>query len=101
MDRPTRRRSTANKAKRTRQQRHKQEDQLETLDNKRARLRHELRQAHSAWLLESDSFAQPAPANASDGATDSHSSDSRTRWANYLAAKQRLVAAYAEEAPAT
>lgn len=58
---------------------HKQEQPLETLDNKRARLRHELRQAHGAWLRESEPAAH----------------------AIYLAAKQRLTAAYAETAPAT
>lgn len=52
---------------------------MESLDNKRARLRHELRQAHGAWLRESEPAAH----------------------AIYLAAKQRLTAAYAETAPAT
>ncbi len=51
---------------------------METLDTKRERLRHELRQAHGVWLRESDPAAH----------------------ALYLAAKQRLTAAYAEKAPA-
>jgi hypothetical protein len=76
-------------------QRHKQEAQLETLDNKLARLRGELQQAYSAWLLENGRTESGPGAHAAVCASDSH-----TRWAVYLAAKQRLVAAYAEEAPA-
>ena len=68
---------------------------METLGNKRARLRGELQRAYSAWLLESGPFADAPEAKAADGAPHSH-----TTWAVYLAAKQRLVAAYAEEAAA-
>ncbi len=70
----------------------RQEDRLETLDEKRARLRGELQEAHSAWLLESEG----APANAAERPLGSQSTRSI-----YLAAKHRLTAAYAEEAPAT
>lgn len=79
--------------------RREQESQLETLDRKRARLRDEMRRAYSAWLLASEGTAHPRADPAATQAPG-HAPNSRTKWANYLAAKQRLVAAYAERPPA-
>lgn len=69
---------------------------METLDKKRARLRGELQEAYSSWELASERMTWPvAPAAASDCTPDS-----RARWRDYVAARQRLVAAYAEKRPA-
>ena len=68
---------------------------METLDEKRARLRRELRQAYSAWMLASEEGAMPAATAISvdiSGCADA----AKAKWFAYLAAKDRLVAAYAE-----
>jgi hypothetical protein len=70
---------------------------LETLDKKRARLRGELQEAYRACMLASEPTAWPAAPGAASGCTP----DSQARWGDYFAAKQRLVAAYAEKGPAT
>ena len=73
---------------------------METLDEKRARLRGELQHAHRAWLRESEGAAGLLAGSATANASD-RPSDGQTKWSIYLAAKQRLVAAYAEEASST
>ena len=69
---------------------------MESLNEKRARLRRELQQAYNAWLPTSElTAASLAPDRPVDG---SGSADvSRAKWLAYLAAKQRLVLAYAEQ----
>jgi hypothetical protein len=66
------------------------------LSNKRARLRHELQEAFSAWMLASEgdgqSVAPGAPVDVS-GCSES----AKTEWFEYLAAKARLTSAYAEQ----
>ena len=63
---------------------------METLDNKRARLRRELREAYSDWMQAGEGRCSQQTKTQQTGA----------KWFDYLAAKQRLVAAYAEQAPA-
>ncbi len=72
-----------------------QEAQVETLDEKRARLRGELREAYRSWVLASEHAAWPAAPAAATGCTP----HSRAKWVDYAAARQRLVAAYAEKRP--
>jgi hypothetical protein len=73
---------------------------METLDHKRARLRDELQDAYSDWMRASevpnDRAGAPSPVDTSGCAPES-----QARWFDYLAAKDRLVAAYAEQASAT
>ena len=73
---------------------------METLDNKRARLRGELLQAYSQWLRASevpnDRAGAASPADASGGPPES-----QARWFAYLAAERRLFAARDEQASAT
>ena len=69
---------------------------METLDNKRVRLRHELQQAYSAWMLTSEYSAGPIATNIPvdiSGCSDA----AKVKWFEYLAAKERLVLAYAEQ----
>lgn len=69
---------------------------MEPLSDKRARLRHELQQAFSAWMLASEcdgrSAAPGAPVDVS-GCSDA----AKSTWFAYLTAKQRLTSAYAEQ----
>jgi hypothetical protein len=68
---------------------------MEALDKKRARLRSELQQAYSAWMVTSEGRASPGAAQIPidiSGCPD----PAKARWFDYLAAKQRLVLAYAE-----
>ena len=66
---------------------------METLNTKRARLRHELRSAYDAWMGEHERHGSPfaEPVDISGGPVAAGSA-----WLEYLEAKQRLVAAYAE-----
>lgn len=68
---------------------------MEALNEKRARLRLELQRAYNAWLLTSEltaaSLAPGGPVDIS-GAADV----AKAKWFDYLAAKERLVLAYAE-----
>lgn len=57
---------------------------METLDNKRARLRRELRRAYGDWMETGEGHGAPPT----------------TKWSDYLAAKRRLIAAYAEQVSA-
>lgn len=69
---------------------------MNNLNSKRARLRRELQAAHGAWL---------AVAEARAGSTLRHIAvelsgsprETRAEWLEYLAAKKRLVLAYAEQ----
>lgn len=68
---------------------------MEALNQKRVRLRRELQQAYSAWLLTTE---LPAGALAPGSPVDTSgcSDMAKARWFEYLAAKERLVLAYAE-----
>ena len=70
---------------------------METRDHKRLRLRRELQVAYSAWLTASD--FPPSPERAEGRLDPCYAGPARTRWAAYLAAKDRMVLAYAEPAP--
>jgi len=73
---------------------------METLNNKRARLRGELLQAYRQWLraggAPSDRAGAPSPAEASGGAPER-----QAEWFDYLEAEKRLFAAHDEQASAT
>ena len=68
---------------------------METLDKKRVRLRGELQETYRSWVLASEHTAWPAAPAAATSCTP----HSRAKWVDYVAAKQRLVAAYAEKRP--
>ena len=70
---------------------------MEALSRRRERLRDELQDAYDAWLRTSEDGAISArlPVDVS-GCRD----ESKVAWFDYLAAKDRLVIAYAEQAPA-
>jgi hypothetical protein len=62
---------------------------MEALNNRRLRLRHELQAAYDAWM----------DATVLQG-RGRHAGAAPPQWFDYLAAKQRLVLAYADMAPA-
>jgi hypothetical protein len=70
---------------------------MEALNRKRERLRYELQDAYDAWLSTSEDPAIPTrpPVDVS-GCRD----ESKRAWFDYLAAKERLVLAYAEQSSA-
>lgn len=68
---------------------------METLDNRRTRLHHELQEAYDSWLRTTEACATRGSIAASldvSGCPDAAQFD----WFEYLAAKQRLIVAYAE-----
>jgi hypothetical protein len=67
---------------------------MEALIEKCARLRRELEQAYTAWMRMSE-FRATAPDTPVDisGCPDA----AKMEWFEYLAARDRLVAAYAEQ----
>jgi hypothetical protein len=67
---------------------------MESLNSKRSRLRGELQQAYDAWIdvSEAGESAAAAPVDISGSPTAA-----KAHWFAYLAAKQRLVLAYAEQ----
>jgi hypothetical protein len=68
---------------------------METLDDRRTRLRHELQEAYDTWLRISESCGTRGSIAAAldvSGCPESAQSE----WFEYLAAKQRLILAYAE-----
>ncbi len=67
---------------------------MEALDQKRLRLRNELQAAYSAWLTASDFY--PSPERHEDRLDACYAPPTRLKWAAYLAAKDRMVLAYAE-----
>ncbi len=68
---------------------------MEALNMKRARLRAELQEAYDAWMHAREWLAgespSPEPVDIS-GSPDA----AKAQWFEYLAAKRRLVVAYAE-----
>jgi hypothetical protein len=71
---------------------------MEPLNSKRARLRDELQQAYDAWMEERE---RTATERTLVGPVDVTGEPIRRTgyWLAYLAAKQRLVLAYAEQQP--
>jgi hypothetical protein len=69
---------------------------MEALRTKRVRLRDELRQAYDAWI---DASEQQASHRGFDKPVDISGSPeaAKPQWFEYLAAKQRLVLAFAEQ----
>ena len=68
---------------------------METLDDRRTRLRHELQEAYDTWLRISESSATResiAAARDVSGCPET----AQAEWFEYLAAKQRLILAFAE-----
>lgn len=69
---------------------------MEALNNKRARLRRELQQAYDVWMdagvRQSD---QPADGICIDISGSREAA--KPQWFEYLAAKHRLILAYAEQ----
>ena len=68
---------------------------METLDGKRLRLRHELQTAYSAWLTASDIY--PSPERSEERPDACYAPPAKVKWAAYLAARERMVLAYAEQ----
>jgi len=68
---------------------------METLDTKRMRLRLELQEAYDAWLTITEFWANSAPAGPCVELSGSPK-ETQAEWFEYLAAKRRLVVAYAE-----
>jgi hypothetical protein len=69
---------------------------MDNLDMKRARLRLELQAAHGAWLQIADARAKPTRPHTVVEPSGSPK-ETQTEWLEYLAAKERLVLAYAEQ----
>jgi hypothetical protein len=68
---------------------------METLDDRRTRLHHELQEAYDNWLRTSEASAARGSIAVSldvSGCPDAAQLD----WFEYLAARQRLIIAYAE-----
>jgi hypothetical protein len=66
---------------------------MEALHEKRARLRRELERAYQAWMRTSESpVAAPSALVDVSGCPDA----AKAEWFEYLAAEERLIAAYAE-----
>ena len=70
---------------------------MKVLNKKRARLRDELQQAYDTWVLAGEAEARQATfAHRVRVNTSGASNVARPQWLEYLAAKKRLVLAYAE-----
>ena len=69
---------------------------METLDRKRLRLRQELQFAYSAWLTASDIY--PSPERSTELPDACFGAPAKLKWQAYIAAKDRMVLAYAEPA---
>ena len=68
---------------------------MESLGTKRSHLRDELQQAYDAWIDASEGQARnSAPETPVDISGSPHAA--KAHWFAYLAAKRRLVRAYAE-----
>jgi len=72
---------------------------MESLDMKRARLRLELQEAYGAWLQITETRAHTASPHTLVDLSGSQKS-TQAEWFEYLAAKERLVQAYAEQSAA-
>ena len=68
---------------------------MKSLSNKRTRLRHELREAYEAWMVASEWQARHRTAGTPNDISGSPDT-ARAEWFEYLAAKERLILAYAE-----
>jgi hypothetical protein len=66
---------------------------MQALDARRSRLRAELRQAYTSWLATSESYSGSNEPVDVSGCRLSV----KAKWFQYLAAKERLVVAYAEQ----
>ncbi len=66
---------------------------MEALHEKRARLRDQLERAYEAWIQRSESTGAPGSAVDVSGCSDA----AKTEWFRYLAAEERLIAAYSEQ----
>ena len=69
---------------------------MPSLSDKRARLRRELQEAFSSWMLASESDGRCAVPGAPVDVSGS-SESATAEWFEYLAAKRRLTSAYAEQ----
>jgi hypothetical protein len=72
---------------------------MESLNERRARLRDELQQAYDAWLDVSESQAREVESSTlvdTSGSPDA----AKVQWFAYLAAKRRLILAYADQSQA-
>ncbi len=67
---------------------------MEAHDQKRLRLRHELQAAYSAWLTASD--VHPSLERSGQAVDACYAPPAKLKWAAYLAARERMVLAYAE-----
>lgn len=68
---------------------------MEALNSKRLRLRHELQEAYDAWM-DATVWQARDPSHRPLGAAARPSLKAMPQWFDYLAAKQRLVLAYAD-----
>ena len=72
---------------------------MKRLNDQRVRLRRELRQAYDLWMAASAWRAsRPEPDRGLDVTGSPEAA--KAQWLDYLAAKERLVRAYAEPSPA-
>jgi hypothetical protein len=72
---------------------------MENLDIRRARLRLELQEAYGAWLRITEARANSmSPCTATE--LSGSPKETQAEWLEYLAAKERLVLAYAEQSAA-
>lgn len=71
---------------------------MEALNNTRLRLRHELQRAYDAWM--ESTTRRPRAAPGMPAAMPRVPGAVTPQWLEYLAAKQRLVRAYADMLPA-
>jgi hypothetical protein len=70
---------------------------MEASSNKCERLRHELEEAYDAWLRASEGLANSSrPSVDVSGCPE----EAKAEWFGYLAAKERLIVAYAEQSAA-
>lgn len=75
---------------------------MESLPDKRTRLRGELQRAYGAWLTASGNHLGPAPDRQPPaGERAAPPQGHEAEWLAYLAARTRMVAAYAEQATAS
>ena len=71
---------------------------MKALNRKRARLRDELQQAYNAWISVGEAQAKQAtPADRLCVDISGSSDGAKQQWRDYLAAKERLILAYAEQ----
>lgn len=69
---------------------------MEALTQKRARLRQELQQAYGAWMRTAELAGGP-PAQHDAVDISGCGESAKAKWCAYLAARERLILAYAEQ----